>query len=103
MGTRKPFTNVDSFLLEHQIKMGKDALFTLLASHNLLIKRRRRRALTTYSSHWLRKYLNLIRKFIPQRSNQLWVSDITYWRFKDKFLYISFITDAFHTKSWDTK
>jgi transposase InsO family protein len=30
--------------------------------------------------------------------NQLWVSDITYWRVTGSFLYISFITDAYSRK-----
>lgn len=30
--------------------------------------------------------------------NQLWVSDITYWKIKDEYVYISFITDAFSRK-----
>lgn len=32
------------------------------------------------------------------RPNQLWVSDITYWRLGEKVGYISFITDAFSHK-----
>jgi transposase InsO family protein len=35
---------------------------------------------------------------VPSFPNQLWVSDITYWRVKDDFLYISFITDAYSKK-----
>ena len=31
-------------------------------------------------------------------SNQLWVSDITYWRVSFGFVYISFITDAYSRK-----
>ncbi len=89
---------LEPFLIEHQIKMGRDALFELLASHHLLIKRRKRRVHTTHSFHWLRKYPNLIRDFIPSRPNQLWVSDITYWRLKDGFIYISFITDTYSHK-----
>jgi len=98
MGARKLLSLLDPFLLDHQIKMGRDALFDLLAANNLLIKRRKRRANTTYSSHWLRKYPNLIRDYAPNRSNHLWVSDITYWRLKDRFIYISFITDAYSHK-----
>lgn len=98
MGVRKLLSLLDPFLLDHQIKMGRDALFDLLAANNLLIKRRKRRANTTYSSHWLRKYPNLIRDYAPNRSNHLWVSDITYWRLKDRFIYISFITDAYSHK-----
>lgn len=35
---------------------------------------------------------------VPCRPNQLWVSDITYWRINKDFLYISFITDAYSRK-----
>jgi transposase InsO family protein len=34
----------------------------------------------------------------PRRPNQLWVSDITYWRTGDRHLYASFITDAYSHK-----
>jgi len=88
-------------LLEHQIKMVRDALVELLAVNNLLIKRRKRRVHTTNSFHWLRKYPNLIRDYTPTGCNQLWVSDITYWRLKDRFIYISFITDAYSHKIVD--
>jgi len=98
MGVRKLYGELEPFLIEHQIKIGRDALFDLLAAHRMLIKRRKRRIQTTQSFHWLRKYPNLIKDFIPDEPNQLWVSDITYWKIKDKFVYISFITDAFSRK-----
>jgi putative transposase len=40
----------------------------------------------------------LIRNFIPTEPNQLWVSDITYWKIATGFVYISFITDAYSRK-----
>ena len=98
MGCRKLLVKLEAFMFDHQIKMGRDALFDLLAANQLLIRRRNRRVSTTYSSHWLRKYPNLIREFVADGINQLWLSDITYWRFKDKFLYISFVTDVFSHK-----
>jgi putative transposase len=82
-------------MLEHQIKMGRDALFDLLSSNHLLVRKRKRRIQTTQSFHWLRKYQNLIRDFIPTGPNQLWVSDITYWKINEGHVYISFITDAY--------
>jgi transposase InsO family protein len=85
-------------MLEHQIKMGRDALFDLLASHQLLVRRRKRKISTTNSSHWLRKYPNLIRELTPVRSNQLWVSDITYWKVDQQYLYLNLITDAYSHK-----
>ena len=98
MGTRKLFELLQSFMLDHQVKMGRDALFDLLASHNLLVRRKRQNVYTTNSFHWLRKYPNLIRDLKPTKVNQLWVSDITYLRTTEGFLYISFITDAYSHK-----
>lgn len=98
MGTRKLYVMLESYMPEHQIKMGRDALFDLLGAHNLLVRRRKRRIHTTHSFHWLRKYPNLIRGLVPHASNHLWVSDITYWKIKGKVLYISLITDAYSHK-----
>lgn len=98
IGTRKLLVMLQPFLLEHQIKIGRDGLFDLLAANKLLVKRIRRKVITTWSSHWLRKYPNLIREYKPIRANQLWVSDITYWKTKVGFLYVSFITDAYTHK-----
>lgn len=98
MGVRKLYELLEPFMLENQIKMGRDALFDLMAAHGLLVRRRKRKVYTTQSFHWLRKYPNLIRDFTPQAANQLWVSDITYWKTAIGFLYICFITDAYSHK-----
>ena len=78
--------------------MGRDALFNLMAHHGLLIRNRKRKIHTTHSNHWMRKYPNLIREWAPQEPNQLWVSDITYWKIVTGFVYISLITDAYSRK-----
>jgi transposase InsO family protein len=99
MGTRKLYEMLQPFMLEHQIKMGRDALFTMLSANQMLVRRRKRRIQTTNSFHWLRKYPNLIRNFVPTAPNQLWVSDITYWKINTgEHLYISFITDVYSHK-----
>lgn len=98
MGTKKLYEKLQSFMLEHQIKMGRDALFDTLKSHNLLVRRKKRSVYTTQSFHRYHKYENLIKGFVPTAINQLWVSDITYWRIGEKFVYISFITDAYSHK-----
>jgi putative transposase len=98
MGGRKLYDLLEPFMLEHQIKLGRDNLFDLLAANNLLVRRRKRRIHTTNSFHWLRKYPNLIRDFTPKASNELWVSDITYWKIETGHVYISLITDAYSHK-----
>lgn len=96
MGGKKLNEKLQAFNIEHSIKMGRDALFDLLSKNKLLIRRRKRKIQTTNSYHRFKKYPNLIREFIPNAANQLWVSDITYWKISTgRHLYISFITDAY--------
>jgi transposase InsO family protein len=64
----------------------------------MLIRRRKRHVKTTNSYHWLKKYPNLIVDFTPSKPNELWVSDITYWKIQDQLFYISLITDAYSRK-----
>ena len=98
IGGRKLFAMLESFMISHQIKMGRDAFFNLLSINKLLVKKRKTRIITTQSSHWLRKYKNKIKNFTPTEANQLYVSDITYWKIGEGNAYISLITDAFSHK-----
>lgn len=98
VGARKLYHLLQPFLLEHQVKMGRDALFDLLAVNKLLVRKRRRRVNTTQSFHWLKKYPNLIKDWRPSRPNQLWVADITYIPLTSGFLYLSLLTDAYSHK-----
>lgn len=98
VGTRKLLIHLKDLLERHGIKMGRDALFNLLREHNLLVRRRRRKAKTTDSNHPWRKYPNLIKSFKPLRANQLWVSDITYLDTDEGFVYLFLITDAYSHK-----
>lgn len=98
LGTRKLLVMMQDFVREHHIDLGRDALFDLLREHNLLIRKRRRKAQTTFSKHWYKKYKNLIGGFEPLAPNLLWVSDITYLIVADGFAYLSLITDAYSRK-----
>jgi len=95
IGGRKLHYMLQSFLDEHQIKMGRDAFFSLLSDHYLLIRKRKRKVYTTQSNHWLRKYPNLIMDLEITKINQVWVSDLTYLKTHEGFVYISLITDAY--------
>lgn len=76
IGGRKLYKMLQLYLSEHNIKMGRDALFALLSANGLLIKKRKRKVHTTNSFHWLRKYPNLIKNYCPTGINQLWVSEV---------------------------
>jgi transposase InsO family protein len=90
---------MNTFLLQHDFQIGRDAMFDLLSERGLLVRKRRRSGcVTTFSKHRFKKYPNIIRDFIPLAPNQLWVSDITYIHLKDGFAYLSLITDAYSRK-----
>jgi len=99
VGTRKLLFMLQPFLKEHDINIGRDGLFDLLASNKLLVRKRKRRApQTTFSNHWFRRYPNLIVNMAVLKADTLWVSDITYITLKDDFAYLSLITDAYSRK-----
>ena len=98
MGTRKIYHLIKPQLERSNIKMGRDALFNLMDANNLKVTKRKRRHITTNSNHVFRKYPNLIREMEPDGPNQIWVSDITYIRSDQKFLYLFLITDAYSKK-----
>lgn len=99
LGTRKLLGEMQLFLVQHQFKMGRDALFTLLRDNNLLVRRRKRKgSVTTWSKHHYRKYPNIIKGFVPTTANLLWVSDITYIHVGSGFAYLSLVTDVYSHK-----
>lgn len=98
LGTRKLHYVVQNKLMSHQITFGRDYLFDLLSEHKLLIRQRKRKAITTDSRHWMRKYSNLVKGLVITRPEQVWVSDITYIRLTNQWGYLSLITDAYSRK-----
>jgi len=97
-GGRKMFTMLQTFFIRHQIKIGRDAFFGLLAAQNLLVRLRKRRYLTTFSKHSFKKYPNLIKDFIATAPHQVWVGDITYIPIQNNFAYLSLLTDGYSRK-----
>ena len=97
IGARKLLSIIRSELPADAL-IGRDAFFDLLRSRGMLVRKRKVRAYTTNSYHWLHKHPNLIKELTPIRPNHLWVSDITYIRTKAGFVYLSLITDAYSRK-----
>lgn len=98
LGVRKVYERIESALIDHRIKIGRDKLFNLLSSNGLLVKRKRLGAYTTNSNHRFRKYPNLIIEKTIEYPESVWVCDITYIRVKAGFNYLSLITDAYSRK-----
>lgn len=90
---------MQDFFTKHGFKMGRDEFFELLREHQLLIRRRKsKKPKTTFSSHWFKKYPNLIVDLVIDRPNQVWVSDITYIVAGGGFCYLFLLTDAYSRK-----
>lgn len=98
MGTRKLCVLLAGVLQEMGISIGRDRLFALLRERGLLVARRRRWVRTTQSRHFFRTWPNRIRHIVPTVANQVWVSDLTYIRTQEGFVYLSLITDAYSRK-----
>lgn len=98
VGGRKLLEMLAPEINRHGFKMGRDAFFDLLKRHGLIIRKRKRKAITTFSNHWLYKYPNLIKDLEIVRPNQVWVCDITYIETDQGFMYLFLITDAYSRK-----
>jgi transposase InsO family protein len=84
-------------LLEgHNLNIGRDKLFDIMADNGLLVRRRKRRKiLTTNSNHPFKRYPNLVKGMELIRPGQVWVSDITYIKLREQYCYLSLVTDAY--------
>ncbi|WP_139181116.1 IS3 family transposase [Winogradskyella thalassocola] len=97
-GVRKLLKSLDADFTEANIKVGRDTLFNVLRKHQMLTLRKRTSARTTNSYHRFYKYNNIIKDVEVTRSNQVWVSDITYIRTVKGFCYLALITDMYSRK-----
>jgi putative transposase len=98
LGTRKLYYLLKSKFNDSGIKIGRDAFFDYLRSENMLIKAKKNYTKTTNSKHWLRKYPNLMKEITVERPEQVFVSDITYIKTRERTHYLSLVTDAYSRK-----
>lgn len=97
-GARKLIKYIKNGLIEHNIKMGRDALFELLRSYGMLVKKTKRYHITTDSNHLFYKSPNLIKDIEITHSEQVFVSDITYIKTDNGHAYLALVTDAYSKK-----
>jgi putative transposase len=85
---KQDFINAD-------IKIGRDKFYRFLRIHKLLVPKTKNYIITTNSKHMYKKYKNLVKDQIPNRPEQLWVSDITYIKTENGHNYLALVTDAY--------
>lgn len=95
LGGRKLLHLLGPELEEAGVDVGRDRFFELLADNDLLVARKPGAPRTTRSRHCLPVFVNLLAGLVLERPNQAWVSDLTYIRTEEGFLYASLITDAY--------
>ena len=97
-GTRKLIQHIEDDLIKNNIKMGRDALFDLLRSYGLLVKKTKRFHITTDSKHFFFKSPNLLKDLTLSHAEQVFVSDITYIKVDGGHSYLALVTDAYSKK-----
>jgi putative transposase len=95
LGGRKLLRLIGKDLADAGVKLGRDRFFALLLRHDLLIPKPRRSARTTNSRHRFAVYENLAADLALTAPHQLLVSDITYLRTDEGFMYLCLVMDAF--------
>ena len=80
---------------DYGVDVGRDSLFDIMRGAGLLVRRRKRHRRTTFSSHGLRTYPNMIKDLVPSRPDEVWVTDITYLFVQGMSMYIFLVTDAY--------
>src|SRR5512133_1021734 len=99
LGTRKLYHLLKAELLEAGVRIGRDRMFEELRSRDLLLEPvPAQYPQTTQSYHNLPVFRNQIKGREVTAPNQVWVSDITYLRTRESFLYLALITDKYSRK-----
>ena len=98
VGCRKLLVHLQNDFTKKDLKIGRDRLFNILRTNDMLVKPKKTSCRTTNSYHHFHKYNNLIKDFCPTKINQVWVSDITYIRTVNGFCYLALITDIYSRK-----
>ena len=99
IGTRKLQVLLREEFRRAGVKIGRDRLFEELRQRDLLVKKQcSEYPRTTNSKHSLPVFHNLVKERTVTKANEVWVSDITYLRTREGFLYLALLTDKHSRK-----
>jgi transposase InsO family protein len=99
LGTRKLHHMLKRELEGAGVRIGRDRMFEELRKRELLLEPLAAAyPHTTQSYHNLPVFQNLIKDRVVKGPNEVWVSDLSYLRTREGYLYLSLITDKFSRK-----
>jgi len=99
LGTRKLYHMLKPELEKAGVRIGRDRMFEELRKSGLLLEPvPAEYPQTTQSYHNLPVFRNKIKDLEVTAPNQVWVSDITYVRTREGFVYLALITDKYSRK-----
>ena len=94
LGGRKLRIVLEGVLAEAGVELGRDRFFGVLRRRRLLLEPRRSEyPRTTNSYHTLPVFRNLIQGRTVSQPNEVWLSDITYLRTAEGFMFLSLTSD----------
>lgn len=99
LGTRKLYHLILLAVKEAGVKMGRDRFFEVLKQEGLLVPRKRSLwPKTTQFRAYLPQFKNRIKRVKLTRCNQIWITDITYIRTLEDYVYLFILSDKFSRK-----
>lgn len=99
LGTRKMQVLIQEPLAAAGVKLGRDRYFEVLRAKGLLLRPQPAAyPCTTDSQHYLPVFKNEVKDRCVTKRNEVWVSDVTYLRTAEGFLYLSLVTDKYSRK-----
>ena len=99
LGTRKLYHLLKAELKEAGVCLGRDRMFEELRQRDLLLAPLPRLyPHTTQSWHNLPVFNNLLKNKQVQGPNEVWVSDLSYLRTREGYLYLALVTDKYSRK-----
>lgn len=98
LGGRKLLHLLKEEFKDADVRIGRDRFFELLAENDMLVVPKPGIPHTTNSRHSLPVFFNVLADKELRWPNEAWVSDLTYIRTDEGFLYAALITDAYSRK-----
>jgi putative transposase len=99
LGTRKLYHLLKGELAQAGVRLGRDRMFEEMRQRDLLLEPvPADYPRTTQSYHNLPVFRNLVKDVEVKAPNEVWVSDLTYVRTAEGYLYLALITDKYSRK-----